>query len=322
MSVGTGRGEPQRSAGPIYGKVSELLRRAEQRSPSVLALRSHWLTMAPGELVENALVIGRSLVGNFDKGAELLDCAEEQTGASLSPRAYGALARLGEDEQRHAEVLALLGRMRAAGVEPGPSMLLTAMRAAAQLGDWGGVSRLFAEYAGTDDAVEALELIGDISVVQELKTELRGGAPSNRVPKLTAADTEALRLALQAHCARGDVQMVGAVIRSARELDSALDLNSYKRVLGLALSQKSAAALTALRLSDAGRSLREATAPIFIAMQARASRMSRSEKELFTVTASAAVGVILLAWLASSGETGQAGFSSDGLSGFEHIDAL
>lgn len=206
MSVGIGPGEPQPSAAPIYRKIDELLRRSEQ-SPSVRALKSHWLTMAPGELVENTLVIGRSLVGNFDKGAELLDCAEEQTGASLSPRAYGALARLGEDEQRHAEVLALLGRMRAAGGEPGPSMLLTAMRAAAQLGDWGGVSRLFAEYAGTDDAVEALELIGDVSVVREMEAELRGGFLSTRSTKLTMADTEALRLALHAHCARGDMQV-------------------------------------------------------------------------------------------------------------------
>jgi hypothetical protein len=198
--------------------MDELLRRAE-RTPSVQVLTSHWLTMAPGELVENALIIGRSLVGSFDKGAELLDCAEEQTGSALSPRAYGALARLGEDENRHAEVLALLGRMRATGGEPGPSMLLAAMRAAAQLGDWGGVSRLFAEYARTGDCPEALELIGDASVVRELEAALRVGAPSARPPaQLTMADTEALKLALHAHCARGDVEMVTATLHQVRKL--------------------------------------------------------------------------------------------------------
>lgn len=116
--------------------------------------------------------------------------------------------------------------------------------------------------------------------------------------------------------------MVSATLRHARELDSALDLESYKRVVGLALSQRSATPLSALRLSDAGRSLREAMAPVLIAVQARASQMSRADKELFTVTAGAAGVVGVLAWLALSSEAGQASAFSNGLTGFEHLDAL
>ena len=61
----------------LYGLLDRLLRRAE-RSPSVRALTSRWLTMAPDALAENALVIGRNVVGDFEQGAELLDAAGPQ----------------------------------------------------------------------------------------------------------------------------------------------------------------------------------------------------------------------------------------------------
>jgi len=323
MAVGLGPDEPQPSAAPLYSMMNRLIRKAD-RTPSVRALTSRWLTMAPEELVENALILGRSFVGDFEQGAELLDIAEEQTGVALSPRAYGALMRLGAAEARHAEVLALLGRMRASGGEPGPTMLLSAMHAAAEIGDWGGVSRLFAEYAGTDDAVEALELIGDPEVVREMEAELGlTQAAAAQPSKLTVADAEALRLALHAHCARGNKAMVALSLKRARELNLALDGQSYMHLFNLARGRKSAEPLSGLRPADLVRSLSDWADPLLFTAQARVSRLTRADRELFTY-ALCGVGCVALLCALLSGDApaeGPAAFSNT-LTGFDMLDAL
>uniref|UniRef100_A0A7S3W0U5 Uncharacterized protein n=1 Tax=Strombidinopsis acuminata TaxID=141414 RepID=A0A7S3W0U5_9SPIT len=327
MSVGLDPGESQPSTAPLYAMMERLLRRAE-RSPPVRALASRWLTMAPAELAENALIIGRNVVGDFENGAELLDCAEQQTGASLSPRAYGALMRLGEAEERHAEVLALLGRMRAKGGEPSASMYLAAMQAAAELGDWGGVARLFSEYAGTDDSAEILELIGNPEVVAAFKAEITSETDSSQPTKLTPFDTDALRLALHAHCARGDLAMAKAVLVRARELGCALNQDSYKAIIGLALSRKSIEPVASLSLVDAALSLRDWAEPALLETQARVSKLSRAEKDLFTYSI-CGVGLLgLLIWLSLPAQPGAVGAAehahvfSNSLTGFDHLDAL
>lgn len=287
----------------LYVLLDRLLRRAE-RSPSVRALTSRWLTMAPDALAENALVIGRNVVGDFEQGAELLDAAEEFAGAPLSCRAYGALMRIGEADGRHAEVLALLGRMRASGVEPGQSMLLCAMHSCAAIADWGGVSRLFAEYAGTTGDAEALELIGDPAIVEQIKLELRADEAAERPTKLGQSDTDALRLALRAHCARGDSALVAATIERARELDLALDRASYQQLLALALARKSTAPLQLLRPSDLGASARDWVEPAFFSARSAAAGLPKADKELLAIGLSTAVLLALAVAALSGGGSG------------------
>jgi len=207
----------------LYSKMERLLRAPKAKaSPLVRSLTRNWLTLPPEELVENALVIGRSLFDTFDDGFELLEAAEHVAGGALSARAYGGLMRIGEAEGRHADVLALLGRMRASGAPPGPAVMLAAMHAAASLGDWGCVSRLFSEYAGDDGAAAPLEVLGEPAAVEELEEALRGCSPLTPGAALTRYDTEAIRLAVRAHCARGDGALAEA--RSIRDEEKTIAL--------------------------------------------------------------------------------------------------
>merc|ERR1712113_569532 len=200
----------------LYTTMDKLIRSSKRNHPSVRALSKRWTTMSPGELVENALVIGKSLVGNFSQGCALLAEAEDTVGVCLSQRAYAALMLLGQAEQKPLKVLGLLSRLRAHNVKPSPVMLRTSMVAAAELKDWGAVSRLFSEYAGSDSPVEALELIGPPQIIDDFRASFT--SEDDATDKLTPADVDALRLALRAHCARGDTALVVTALRQMRKL--------------------------------------------------------------------------------------------------------
>ena len=97
--------------------------------------------------MEVTLVSGKLILENFDEGLELLLLAEEESEFALSSPAYTALMRLGLVEGRNADVLALLGRLQARGTELSSGAILSGMKAADAMGDWGAVARLFGDSA-------------------------------------------------------------------------------------------------------------------------------------------------------------------------------
>ena len=99
--------------------------------------------------------------------------------------------RLGEAEEKHVEMLALLARARGLGVEPSAGMLRLSMKAAAALGDWGAVSRLFAELAHMDaEAAARLEAYGAPETLDALPD-----VDEKKIVGDAAADTVSLSLA-------------------------------------------------------------------------------------------------------------------------------
>jgi len=282
----------------LYVTMDNLIRCSE-RSPSVRALSKRWTTMPPGELVENALIIGRSLVGNFSHGFALLDQAEDAVGLGLSQRAYAALMLLGQAEQEHIQVLGLLGRLRGHDIDPSPSMLRTAMSAAAELEDWGAVSRLFSELAGSDSPVEALELIGPPDVIDELRTA--AVCETDDAGRLTAADADALRLALRAHCARGDSALVVSTLRRMRKLECALTTANYAGLIRLA-SIGNMSPIRALRTLDLWRSLSSAFEPQLFTILNMVTRLTRSDRELILLAVFATLGSTMLSVMLTAAE--------------------
>lgn len=99
--------------------------------------------MEPEALVEATLVSGATVLQDFDEGFEILREAEDGAALNVSGTAYSALMRLAQSEERPVEALALLARTRAYAVERTDGLLLSAMRAAAALDDWGAVARLY-----------------------------------------------------------------------------------------------------------------------------------------------------------------------------------
>merc|ERR1712083_633720 len=106
--------------------------------------------------------------------------------------------------------------------------------AAADLGDWGGVSRLFNELAGSDNCAEALEFIGKPAVIEDYRQQL--AESDNELAMLTRQDTEAMQLALRAYCSRGDTLLAEKALRRMRELGCPLQASTFQSLLELARS--------------------------------------------------------------------------------------
>jgi len=275
--------------GPLYATVGALIKDAD-KSPRVRALSTRWTTLPPAELVENALIIGKVLVGSFEKGCELLAQAEEFAGLTLSGKAYGALMRIGQAEQRSREVLGLLGRVRARGVETTPTILSTAMAAAADTNDWGAVCRLFGELAGTDIPVEALELVGPPSIIADARKVAQLDAEAG--DKLSRSDAAALRLVMRAHCRRGDAALAISALERLRALQCPLELTGYVDLVALA-REGSNEPLLALRAQDVGCSLGSVAEAKVFAVRNAWSKLVRADRELLLLVLLAAGGVAL-----------------------------
>ena len=104
--------------------VDAVLRRARKRpdaSPiaarTARSLGNRWAEIDPAELVEATLVSGTLLLNDFDEGLAILSEAEERAALTVSGKAYSALVRLAQAEERQADALALLARARANGVD-------------------------------------------------------------------------------------------------------------------------------------------------------------------------------------------------------------
>jgi len=101
------------------------------------------MDMVPADLVEATLISGALVLEGFDEGLDILLEAEEGAGLMISGKAYFALMRLASAEDRPLDVLALLARTRARGVERTDGLILGAMEAAESVEDWGAVARLY-----------------------------------------------------------------------------------------------------------------------------------------------------------------------------------
>lgn len=241
----------------LYSQLDSVLQRARKSEGTMgarmaAALLKQWTTAPANELVESTLVAG--ILDDFDEGLQLLLEAEDTAQLELGGKAYAALMRLGQAAQRPGDVLALLARARARGVERSDTALLNGMSAAADLGDWGAVARLFAELDEGDEAAldEAmfLECMGSECAV--LAAEMGAGpaaaAPTTE-PTLTVAP--ALRLALKAHCERSDVPRAVSVMGRMRQREAALTSEEYGQLLELAKRSPSGAPLILAALSPA-----------------------------------------------------------------------
>ena len=108
--------------GELYRRMETILRAAEKgpRAAMARAINSRWFDLEPAALVENVLVATGL---DFEAATSLVELAEEEAELTLSPAAYAATMRLGEAEEKHVEMLALLARARGLGVEPSAGML-------------------------------------------------------------------------------------------------------------------------------------------------------------------------------------------------------
>ena len=200
---------------------------------------------------------GAVILSGFDEGLEILLEAEDAAQLDVSGKAYYALMRMAVAEERPAEVLALLARTRARGVEQTDGLLLGAMQAAASVEDWGAVARLDAELTwGPEEAsMAAIELeafAADPSVLDEMRAAR--GAPTSAVQAQPTL-AEALALALKAHCKRGDVSLAVNVLERKRACGAALRLAEYAELAALAKRTSRPNVLLALRPSDVQRTL-------------------------------------------------------------------
>ena len=272
----------------VYQAVDELLK-LKADSPAVKTIRKLWLDTPAADLAEAAILYGARILPHFDAGARLLDIAEAETDAPLSPRSYGALMQLGLAEERHSDVLGLLARLRAHAVDPSPTALRASMSAAAAIEDWGAVSRLFSELTGAGEPAMALEIFGapeDVAAALE-----RMGDDEAAETRLSPADAEALRLVLHAHCVRGDVYHAKKALGRARELEVPLAAGSLAELSRLALASLSPKNTVLLpRASDVVRSVSSWAEPRVFELQAAASRLSKAEAQLVGVVLCAALG--------------------------------
>lgn len=279
---------------PLYKHLEPLLRRAEKRGARVRELTKRWTTMEPAELVEATLVVGAQVV-TFEEGQQLLQLAEENAGLEVTTRAYGSLMRLGQAEERHGEVLLLLARARSAGLTPSSLMLLVAMEAAAALADWGAVARLADQYAAGDAAAGAassLELVGAPEVLEELRVLLDDGrAGLSESQELTRADTQALTLALRAHCERGDAGRAAEVVARMQQLGLALERASYEQLLALATRRGAVGPLAKLRPTDLLRSLTAELEPLYFQLRSQVMYNDEIEAVLLALALVAAAGL-------------------------------
>ena len=143
----------------LYAQIDSVLRRAREKEGAdrmsaqvARSLGNRWLEMEPEDLVEATLVSGNLVLQGFDEGLAILCEAEDNADLHISGKAYSALMRLAQTEERPMEALQLLARTRAYDVERTDGLLLSAMRAAAALEDWGAVARLYAELCDGPEA--------------------------------------------------------------------------------------------------------------------------------------------------------------------------
>ena len=201
----------------VHSLVQTIINQNPASSPAK-TIRKIYLQQTPTQLAENTILFGNRLLKNFKQGKLLLTKAEEENQTHLSTKSYTALMQIAIAENLNQDVLNLLARMRAHKLEPTPSALRTSMTAAANLGDWGGVSRLFSELTGTHEPAMALELIGAPEYVDEALDALCENMP-NAPAQLSPADADALMLALRAYCHRGDSRHAIKALARSREFN-------------------------------------------------------------------------------------------------------
>ena len=165
-------------------------------------------------------------------------------------------------------MLALLARTRAFGVDASDGLLVGGMRAAAELEDWGAVARLYAELtegpeAAARAAVELETRSNDPKVLDELRKESNGGMDVRPIdaPPTPNELAQALTLALRAHCERGDVTRVVALVEKKRRRKAPLSTDEYGQLLRLAQRTGTPSPLLALKPTDLKRSLDDAVEP-------------------------------------------------------------
>ena len=298
----------------LYSQIDSALRRARSKAGSsgnglaastAKSLGNRWMDLAPAELVEATLVSGGLILDSFDEGLAILQEAEDGAALNISGKAYSALMRLAQAEERHVEALSLLARTRAYAVERTDGLLLSAMRAAAELEDWGAVARLYAELAEGEMAAAALAMELETYADAAVLAELRG---SSEVTEAEAAELElaqALSLALQAHCERGDVPRVIRLLERKRKRGAAVESDEYSRLWKLALRSKSAAPLAALTPLDLRRSLDRIVEPRVFAVRNKVGLVAANLGSVERIIALAiAAGAVVAAAVVVTGGLG------------------
>lgn len=164
-------------------------------------------------------------------------------------------------------------------------------------------------------------MLGEPAAVEELEEALRGCSPLTPGAALTRYDTEAIRLAVRAHCARGDGALAEATLARARELALPLDLPAYAAVARLARARRSLAPLGYLRPADIVLSAGGAVEPSVLEARAALSRLSRADRDLLAAGVCAAA-LAAAAVVASGGSSAELDGFSNALTGFDHLDAL
>lgn len=330
VGLGTPLATPPTSYRHLYDKIDATLRRARTKESGAGAhfarsLGNRWTEMQPEKLVEATLVAGATVLEDFDEGFEILREAEDGASLNVSGTAYSALMRLAAAEERPVEALALLARTRAYSVDRTEGLLLSAMRAAAALDDWGAVARLYAELAdGPDAAAMAaveLETIADATVLEEMRATLGSATETSPAPAVLA---QALTLGLHAHCERGDIGRVTTLLERKRARAAVLDFDEYLRLWRLARTSGRAEPLLALRPIDLQRSLADAVEPPLFALQSQlglaAASLGVVERRIAAGVAAAAV-VALVAAIVAGGAAPDAATVAPG-STQEAIDSL
>ena len=290
----------------LYSQIDAVLRRNQKEGGQPLsvstarALGKQWMDMPPADLVEATLVSGAVLLDSFDEGLAILLEAEEVADLAVSGKAYSALMRLAHTEERDEDVLRLMARTRAVGVMT-DGQLLGAMNAAATLGDWGAVARLYAELSEGAEAAAAsaleLETFSDPQVLDELRAAGAASRAKSSLPPTECEYALALTLALQAHCERGDVSRVTPLLERKRQQGDCLSSDEYKMLLALAKRLQSPAPLLALRPIDLKRSLDAELEPRTFAVT---NKIGMAAAALGTVERRIVAGVGLAALVATA----------------------
>ena len=288
---------------PLYSKIDTVLRRARKNDDSnrlggsiARNLGLRWLEMAPADLVEATLVAGNVVLDGFDEGLDILIEAEEIANVDVTAKSYSSLMRLAQAEGRPEEVLALLARTRALGIEASDGLLLGGMRGATELQDWGAVARLYAELSeGPEAAAAAAVELETWSNDPQLMDELRLAKPATaEAPPTEAELSQALTLALRAHCERGDVTRVVELLGRKRSRAAALSTAEYEQLLTLARRTQMAAPLLALRPIDLKRTLDDAVEPRLLDVVNQIGVVGASLGRIERGLVAAAAGVALL----------------------------
>jgi len=251
--------------------------------------------MVPADLVEATLISGALVLEGFDEGLDILLEAEEGAGLMISGKAYFALMRLASAEDRPLDVLALLARTRARGVERTDGLILGAMEAAESVEDWGAVARLYTELTSGPEAAAAqateLESMGNPAVLADMRKE-RG---ATLLPSATQDELKrAMELALRAHCERGDVALALELIRRKRVRGAAISPDEYGYILSLSRRTSSPGLFLALRPVDIKLSVEAALEPRVFTVTNRVGELSASLGTVERTIVAGLVGVVVL----------------------------